>query len=172
MITFTFVNKWNEVSDTEKEIGKILGQKLDIRFCALEEMEIWKKRFLAIKKNGFQDLLSGMNLGVPIHYTWRLEFQARGAPHVHSLIWLEEPLDITKINKTFFAQMPNKDPSHNQKINLNAKFFIRNGNSHISNQNNFNEIDEIMHQRNDKSYYLASDHEIKIFCGAMKKISC
>ena len=65
--------------------------------------------------------------------------------------------------------MPNKDPSHNQKINLNAKFFIRNGNSHISNQNNFNEIDEIMHQRNDKSYYLASDHEIKIFCGAMKK---
>ena len=36
--------------------------------------------------------------------------------------------------------------------------FLKN-NSHISNQNNFNKIDEIMHQRNDKSYYLASDHE-------------
>ena len=69
-------------------------------------MLIWKQRFERIKKNGFKDLIQNMNFGKVSEYCWRLEFQARGAPHVHALIWLKERLSLEKISQNFFAKIP------------------------------------------------------------------
>ena len=108
MLTFTFVNKWKEVAEFENEINSYKFDKVDIRFCPVEEMIIWCNRFFDIKAKGFQSLIDGMYLGKVLHYTWRLEFQARGAPHVHALVWLEKRLSLEHISKTFFASIPNK----------------------------------------------------------------
>ena len=109
MLTFTFVNKWKEVSETEQKINNMHYDNLDIRFCPLEEMYIWHHRFFDVKVNGFNNLIMSMGLGSVVHYAWRLEFQARGAPHVHALIWLSNRLALDTIKKCMFATMPNDE---------------------------------------------------------------
>lgn len=47
-----------------------------------------------------------MNFGNVQNYCWRLEFQARGAPHIHALIWLDERLSLNTISYNFYAQIP------------------------------------------------------------------
>ena len=79
---------------------------MDIRFCHFEELLIWNNRFFNIKNNGFQMLIENMNFGKVAHYCWRLEFQERGAPHVHALIWVEDRLSLEQIGKSFFANIP------------------------------------------------------------------
>ena len=37
---------------------------------------------------------------------WRLEFQARGAPHVHALIWLDRALPLAAVGNCIFATVP------------------------------------------------------------------
>ena len=106
MLTFTFVNKWNEVKEAERSIKALNYDDVDIRFCPLEEMYIWHNRFYDIKANGFNDLIKSMGFGNVLHFTWRLEFQARGAPHVHALIWLSSRLSLNHIEKCLFATMP------------------------------------------------------------------
>ena len=108
MVTFTFVNKWPEVKRTEDKINGIGFDNLDIRFCPFEEMAIWKERFEDIKNKGFNDLINNMNFGEVAEYCWRLEFQARGAPHVHALIWLKSRLFLENINNNFFAHIPSR----------------------------------------------------------------
>ena len=109
MLTFTFVNKWPEVENIEKMINDQMFDHLDIRFCPYEEMEIWKSRFFNVKICGFDILIKTMGLGDVEHYTWRLEFQARGAPHVHSLVWLKERVKLETLSKTLFASMPSEE---------------------------------------------------------------
>lgn len=108
MITFTFVNKWPEVKELEDRINELGFDKVDIRFCPFEEMMIWNERFSEIKTNGFNELIKFMNFGHASNYCWRLEFQARGAPHVHALIWLEKRLSLDAISKNFFAHIPDE----------------------------------------------------------------
>ena len=38
MLTFTFVNKWEEVSATEQSLRGLFNFPLDIRFCPLETL--------------------------------------------------------------------------------------------------------------------------------------
>lgn len=109
MITFTFANKWPEVKECEDIVNEYGYDNVDIRFCPFEEMMIWHNRFSEIKKNSFGDLIKNMNFGNVSNYCWRLEFQARGAPHVHALIWLEKRLSLDTISKNFFARLPNKE---------------------------------------------------------------
>ena len=118
MMTFTFVNKWPEVKKTEEKINGMGFDNLDIRFCPFEKMAIWKERFEDIKKKGFNDLINNMNFGEVAEYCWRLEFQARGAPHVHALIWLKSRLTLEKINDNFFAHIPSRSilPKLNQLV--------------------------------------------------------
>ena len=106
MVTFTFVNKWPEVKNVESIVNGIGYDNLDIRFCPFEEMLIWKQRFKEIKKNGFNFLIKNMNFGEVTNYCWRLEFQARGAPHVHALIWLKDRLTLENVSQNFFASLP------------------------------------------------------------------
>ena len=87
MITFTFVNHWPEVQVIKDSLRDTFGFPLDLRFCPTEEMMIWRSRFLDIKSNDFSPLITALGFGHATHFSWRLEFQARGAPHVHALVW-------------------------------------------------------------------------------------
>ena len=113
MLTFTFVNKWPEVREAERRVSNLYGSSLDIRFCPLEAMTIWKNRFSDCKAKKFQNLITAMGFGRVSHYVWRLEFQARGAPHVHALIWLSSRLKLDTIAKSMFAVRP---PSHSHLL--------------------------------------------------------
>ena len=106
MITFTFVNKWPEVKETEDNLHEMFGFPLDLRFAPVETMMIWKHRFYDIKDGTFQSLIQSIGFGKVRHFVWRLEFQARGAPHVHSLIWLKHPLSLEQVQKHMFATAP------------------------------------------------------------------
>lgn len=108
MVTFTFVNTWPEVKECEEKVNNLGYDKMDIRFCPFEEMMIWKNRFYDAKGTNFKEMISNMNFGVATNYCWRLEFQARGAPHVHALIWLENRLSLETISYNFFAHLPGK----------------------------------------------------------------
>ena len=106
MITFTFVNKWSDVTAVEEANRHLMGFPLDIRFSPVETMVIWKTHFSDVKRDGFSYLISSLGFGSIAHFIWRLEFQARGAPHVHSLIWLKDPLPLATVQSTLFGLKP------------------------------------------------------------------
>jgi hypothetical protein len=39
-------------------------------------------------------------LGEIIDYFWRVEFQQRGSPHIHCLLWIEDAPDVLKLSET------------------------------------------------------------------------
>lgn len=108
MLTFTFNNKWAESLSTQDYLAEQLARRLDLRFCPVDTLDIWNERFASAKRSGFSPLISAMGFGKVWHYIWRLEFQARGAPHVHALIWLEEELTFERLMDTMFASEPDK----------------------------------------------------------------
>lgn len=111
MLTFTFNNKWDEVEnfiDKNYIVYTDKKYRFEIQFSPIDEMIFWNDRFKEFKKNNFNDILEIMGFGKCIHYFWRLEFQGRGAPHVHCLIWLEKMLNIENIDKHMFANLPDK----------------------------------------------------------------
>ena len=109
MMTFTFVNKWPEVDSVEAANRSLFAGALDLRFSPIETMLIWKARFLDAKEQGFNKLIRSLGLGSVAHFMWRLEFQARGAPHVHALIWLADRLPLTTIERSLFGCTPHAD---------------------------------------------------------------
>ena len=106
MLTLTFVNHWPEIDSITSSIEASTGQRLDMRFCPVEELMVWRSRFKDVKKKNFNLLTTAMGFGPVKHYCWRLEFQARGAPHVHALLWLETPLSIETISGIMFGNIP------------------------------------------------------------------
>ena len=106
MLTFTFVNRWPEVSEIERDARDLFHHSLDIRFCPAQTMQIWRSRFHDVKAKNLQKLIAVMGFESVAHYVWRLEFQARGTPHVHALIWLSQPLDTDIISHSMFGTAP------------------------------------------------------------------
>ena len=106
MLTLTFVNHWPEIDSITGSIEDATGKRLDMRFCPLEELMVWRSRFKDVKKQKFNLLTTAMGFGPVKHYCWRLEFQARGAPHIHALLWLETRLSIQTLQGIMFGNMP------------------------------------------------------------------
>ena len=116
MLTFTFVNKWEEVSTTEQSLRDLFNFPLDIRFCPLETL---MNRFYDAKAGNFEQLMKALGFGPVKHFVWRLEFQVRGAPHVHALIWLADLIPLARLEKIMFATKPNPQdaPKLSQLVN-------------------------------------------------------
>ena len=110
MLTFTFVNKW-EVSAAEQSLRQLLNFPLDIRFCRLETLMIWRGRFHHAKAGNFEQLIKDLSFGTVKHFVWRLEF--RGAPHVHALIWLTDRIPLSHLEKIMFGTKPVSMCRHN-----------------------------------------------------------
>ena len=106
MITFTFSNQWEDCRSFIAHVQSSFDMGNDMRFCPVDSMHIWKSHFDRASQPAFKNLCRFMQVGDAAHYMWRLEFQARGAPHVHALIWLAEPLPIQGVAHSFFACRP------------------------------------------------------------------
>jgi len=64
------------------------------------------RRFEEVKK-----LLAGKKAIFPgvVRYWYRVEFQSRGAPHVHMLVWLQESIPESEIDQYVQARVPRGD---------------------------------------------------------------
>lgn len=106
MLTLTFVNNWPEINNIRGSLQEEIGRRLDMRFCPVEELMVWRSRFHDVKEHDFSFLTTALGFGTVKHHCWRLEFQARGAPHVHALLWLDSPLSLETISAVMSANIP------------------------------------------------------------------
>lgn len=72
MVTFTYPGQWETVAPDGASVKR--------------HMVLWRKRFQR-------------EYGEPARYIWKLEFQRRGAPHIH--LWMTPPLSPGKSNLPF-----------------------------------------------------------------------
>lgn len=110
MITLTFGNKWNEctdfIADIKKSFPKFSDSHFDMLYCGVESMFFFRDRLSTITKNSFSEFLELSRLPKCAHNVVRLEFQGRGAPHVHIMLWLEDRLSLDDIRAHFFGSSP------------------------------------------------------------------
>jgi hypothetical protein len=76
--------------------------------------QMFKKRFESLLDILLDSKLSP--IGKVEDYWFRIEFQHRGSPHVHGLLWLEEDsfTDVSKIDATVQCFTPESEPSPNE----------------------------------------------------------
>lgn len=97
-ITFTCNPKWQEILDELFE-GQTLHDRHDLTARVLHEKQ---KKLLWLLKDGkiFGELQSWM-------YT--IEWQTRGLPHSHTLIWCKEKIQPDQIDNIISAELPHPD---------------------------------------------------------------
>jgi hypothetical protein len=113
MITLTFNNSWLDVTRicTISQLALTLkGSDLDMRFQPYDSMNIWRNKISRLSQNSWQDLADAFGFGTVSLFCQRLEFQARGAPHTHLLLWLKDSLPLETIGKLVMAEFP--QPGH------------------------------------------------------------
>lgn len=110
MITLTFGNIWSECLETIKnikfEVEELRDSNFGITYCGIESMFIFEERLSKIKDKKFEKFLTYCNLPKCKNFVCRLEFQNRGAPHVHILMWLEKRISLDEIKSHFYAHIP------------------------------------------------------------------
>ena len=104
-ITFTTNPKWDEI------------QELLLRDDALEDSQQQMPghrhdivaRVFKQKHNKLMDLINkGHIFGPPRAHLYSIEWQKRGLPHSHTLIWLENKIHANEIDSIISAEFPNE----------------------------------------------------------------
>lgn len=120
MITLTFGNKWSEchffIESVKKEFPDLNHSNLDMIYAGVESMFLFKEKLKKISNKKFQKFLELSNLPKCLHYIIRLEFQNRGSPHVHCLLWLENRLTLDDIKCHFFGYYPPEEAEYLNNI--------------------------------------------------------
>ncbi|KAH7653509.1 DNA helicase protein [Dioscorea alata] len=101
-ITFTCNPRWSEITDT---LSSILGQRPEDRPDIISWVFRIKVRHL------MDDLIKNHHFGPVKAVVYTVEFQKRGLPHVHILLWLEKESGImtaSEIDKIVSAELPDK----------------------------------------------------------------
>ncbi|KAH7657562.1 DNA helicase protein [Dioscorea alata] len=101
-ITFTCNPRWSEITDT---LSSILGQRPEDRPDIISRVFRIKVRHL------MDDLIKNHHFGPVKAVVYTVEFQKRGLPHVHILLWLEKESGImtaSEIDKIVSAELPDK----------------------------------------------------------------
>ena len=109
MLTLTFNNKWEDMIEKSKLIGSNLfgnNRPLDICYMPFDIMKTWDSHYKKLAAKKFKPICEYLGLGKVVHYVSRLEFQLRGAPHAHVLLWLEKPMSINQIEELLSAHIP------------------------------------------------------------------
>lgn len=109
MLTLTFNSKWDDIHEKRILLGRELfnaERALDTCYMPFEVMKTWDKHYKIIASQKFKPICQFLGLGNVTHYVSRLEFQLRGAPHAHVLLWLEKPLSINQIDELMSARIP------------------------------------------------------------------
>ena len=110
MVTLTFGNRWDEcvefVSMMKDKYQCFNDPQFGMPDCGVETMFIFKERLSSISSRSFNSFIKLCNLPDVVHRVCRLEFQARGAPHVHILLWLKERIKLEEVKVHFFGSLP------------------------------------------------------------------
>ncbi|XP_014298458.2 uncharacterized protein LOC106693783 [Microplitis demolitor] len=97
-ITFTCNPKWKEIEEL-----LVQGQKSHDRHDLIV-------RIFHVKIKHMMNLLTkGCIFGKTKCHMYTVEWQKRGLPHIHILLWLEEKLRPESIDKVISAELPNQD---------------------------------------------------------------
>ncbi|XP_043286869.1 uncharacterized protein [Venturia canescens] len=125
---------WDDLFEHLREVNDIPA---DVKVNPMELIvndPISTSRFMNIKFKGMLDFItsSAEPLGKVEHYFWRLEYQTRGAPHFHLLLWVKDAPVIGKssrdeiisfIMKYVTCRMPDKNvsPELYRRVNAHQK---------------------------------------------------
>jgi len=114
---------WGQMDDYLRKFNPDMSKATTGTLCAADPVSvvrIFEQRFRAIL-----DFMRYSQLfGEVTHYFWRLEFQSRGAPHVHMMLWIKDahvigenpPHEVLAyIQKHITCEMP--DQQKNPKLN-------------------------------------------------------
>jgi len=101
-ITFTYNSSWSEIKKEELEYGQTVIDRHDIIARVFRQKQI---KFIEaiVKKRIF---------GAVICWMYLIEWQKRGLPHSHNLIWLQEKIRPNQIDNVIRAEFSNleEDP--------------------------------------------------------------
>ncbi|XP_050205787.1 uncharacterized protein LOC126655597 [Mercurialis annua] len=116
-ITFTCNPKWKEI---KQMLNLIVGLKAEDRPDIVSRVFKMKINTLS------SDIKKGKCFGEISAFLYTVEFQKRGLPHIHCLIWLnlkQKPMSVNEIDTFICAELPDKntDPLC---YNLVTKFMI------------------------------------------------
>ena len=110
MVTLTFGNKWPEcvefIQQMKENFSELNHPQFGMPDCGVESMFFFKERLSETCAHNFQMFIKYAKLPKVVHRVIRLEFQARGAPHVHILLWLEKRISVNDVKTHFFATHP------------------------------------------------------------------
>jgi len=118
--------RWNELVEIIGKLNDLNLSKEDIenlnyfeRTKILNSNPVLLARHFQYRvESFFKQMIINGSLGKVIHYAIRVEFQVRGSPHIHSLLWVENAPVLsneTKYEYTKFVdtavkcQLPNKE---------------------------------------------------------------
>ena len=126
MVTLTYGNKWEEceclIERIKEECPDFNGSNFGMPYCGVDTMLIFKERLSRFSNKNFEEFIKIANLPRCIHHVTRLEFQGRGAPHVHILMWLERRITEDEIKSHFFGSEPPDEAEFLKKfVNLQMK---------------------------------------------------
>lgn len=97
-ITFTCNPKWTDIIKLLQS-GQLPTDRHDIIARVFER-----------KVNSFVDIIvKSKNFGKVRCWIYTIEWQKRGLPHIHILIWLEQKIRPTDIDKIISAELPNQE---------------------------------------------------------------
>ncbi|XP_074097687.1 uncharacterized protein LOC141526552 [Cotesia typhae] len=102
-ITFTCNPKWSEIEDLLRQ-----GQKY------YDRHDIIARVFCLKVKHMMNLLTKGCIFGNVRCNMYTVEWQKRGLPHVHILLWLEEKIRLDSIDEVIRAELP--DPDQDQTL--------------------------------------------------------
>ena len=121
--------RWNELVDiiqklkgeemTEEEIENMNYME---RTSALQSNPVLLARHFQYRvENFFKYIVMDGSLGKVAHYAIRVEFQGRGSPHIHSLIWVENAPKLSSDNITEYSNFVKNSvkcelPEHNTAL--------------------------------------------------------
>ena len=97
-LTFTCNPHWKEIQD-ELFQGQVASDRYDII-----------SRVFHLKHNKLMERLTkGQVFGPHKCFIYSIEWQKRGLPHSHTLLWLENPIRPDQIDEVVCAELPDKD---------------------------------------------------------------
>ncbi|XP_076063443.1 uncharacterized protein LOC143038306 [Oratosquilla oratoria] len=103
-ITFTMNPAWEELSEAAQQTGshatsKNRGYRPDLI-----------RRIFKLKVDELMDDLTNKNIfGRVKAHLYRIEWQKRGLPHVHILLWMEHRVDAELVGRIISAEIPDKE---------------------------------------------------------------
>jgi len=103
--------EWDELQDAYRKIHNIKdGEKFNIHDWIQKDPGIFSEHFDHRVKAMFEALQqkSGPFQGKLDKYWYRVEYQQRGAPHIHALLWLKDAPVIGKSDREEIMQFLNQ----------------------------------------------------------------